>query len=87
MIRQRKIDAVLSSAPPFTCHLIGHALRSLANVRWVADFRYPWARAPWGKGGSARGHQWLESHVIGRADAVALNTPELHREFKRLVRT
>jgi glycosyltransferase involved in cell wall biosynthesis len=81
VIRKRKIDVVLSSAPPFTCHLVGHALRSLANVRWVADFRDPWARAPWGKGGSARGHQWLESRVIGRADAVALNTPELHREF------
>ena len=81
MVRQRRIDVVLSSAPPFTCHLIGHALRSMCNVRWVADFRDPWARAPWGKGGSARAHQWLESRVIRRADAVALNTPELHREF------
>jgi glycosyltransferase involved in cell wall biosynthesis len=81
MIRQRQIDVVLSSAPPFTCHLIGHALRSVCNVRWVADFRDPWARAPWGKAGSARAHQWLETQVIKRADAVVLNTSELQREF------
>lgn len=81
IVRRERIDVVLSSAPPFTCHLIGHALRSICNVRWVADFRDPWSRAPWGKSGSARAHQWLETRVIKRADAVVLNTPELHREF------
>jgi glycosyltransferase involved in cell wall biosynthesis len=81
IVRRHRVDVVLSSAPPFTCHLIGHALRSTSHVRWVADFRDPWSRAPWGKPGSARAHQWLETQVIKRADAVVLNTPELHREF------
>ena len=30
---------------------------------------------------NARAHLWLETQVIKRADAVVLNTPELHREF------
>jgi glycosyltransferase involved in cell wall biosynthesis len=81
IVRGQRIDVVLSSAPPFTCHLIGHALRSICNVHWVADFRDPWSRAPWGRLGSARAHQWLETQVVKRADAVVLNTPELHREF------
>lgn len=81
IVRRHKVEVVLTSAPPFTCHLIGHALKSMCDVRWVADFRDPWSRAPWGKPGSARAHQWLESRVIKRADAVLLNTPELHREF------
>ena len=81
MVRRQKIDVVLSSAPPFTCHLIGHALRSLSNVRWIADFRDPWARTRWGALDGARVHQSLEARVIKRADAVVLNTPELHREF------
>jgi glycosyltransferase involved in cell wall biosynthesis len=83
LVRRQGIDTVLTSAPPFTCHLIGHALRSLSDVRWVADFRDPWSRAPWGRPGSAQAHQWLEARVIGRADAVVLNTPELHREFSQ----
>lgn len=81
LVRRQGIDTVLTSAPPFTCHLIGLALRSLCRVRWVADFRDPWARAPWGRPGSARAHQWLEARVVARADAVVLNTPELHRDF------
>jgi glycosyltransferase involved in cell wall biosynthesis len=81
LVRRHGIDVVLSSAPPFTCHLIGYALSSACQVRWVADFRDPWARAPWGKPGSVRAHQWLETRVVNRADAVVLNTPELHREF------
>jgi glycosyltransferase involved in cell wall biosynthesis len=80
LVRRQDIDTVLTSAPPFTCHVIGHALRSLSDVRWVADFRDPWSRAPWGRPG-AQAHRWLEACVIARADAVALNTPELHREF------
>jgi glycosyltransferase involved in cell wall biosynthesis len=83
LVRRQRIDTVLTSAPPFTCHLIGHALRSLCGVRWAADFRDPWSRAPWGRPGSARAHQWLEARVIARADAVVLNTPELHREFSQ----
>ena len=81
LVRRNKIDVVLSSSPPFTCHLIGHALRSICNVRWVADFRDPWSRTRWGKLHNARAHLWLETQVIKRADAVVLNTPELHREF------
>jgi len=81
VVRRQKIDVVLSSAPPFTCHLIGHALRSLSNVRWIADFRDPWARTRWGALDGARVHQSLEARVIKRSDAVVLNTPELHREF------
>jgi len=81
LIRRQGIGTVLTSAPPFTCHVIGHALRSLCDVQWAADFRDPWSRAPWGRTGSARGHQWLERRVVTRADAVVLNTPELCREF------
>jgi glycosyltransferase involved in cell wall biosynthesis len=81
LVRRHRIDTVLTSAPPFTCHLIGHALRSLTGARWVADFRDPWSRAPWGRPGSARAHRFLEARVVARADGVVLNTPELHREF------
>jgi glycosyltransferase involved in cell wall biosynthesis len=81
VVRRHRVDVILSSAPPFTCHLAGHILRSICNVRWVADFRDPWARTRWRTLENARAHQWLETQVIARADAVVLNTPELHREF------
>jgi glycosyltransferase involved in cell wall biosynthesis len=79
-------DVILSSAPPFTCHLIGAWLARRHGVRWVADFRDPWARAPWGGEDlthSARGRlrRYLERLIVTRADAVILNTPALRDEF------
>jgi len=81
LVRRHRINVVLSSAPPFTCHLVGRAITALSGVPWVADFRDPWSRAPWGKHGSARAHRWLEAQVVLKADAVLLNTPELLDEF------
>jgi glycosyltransferase involved in cell wall biosynthesis len=81
LVRRHSIDLVLSSAPPFTCHLIGYALKSLSKVRWIADCRDPWSRNPWGRRDSLRAHRWLEELTINRADAVILNTPELLEEF------
>ena len=81
LLRQHSIDVVLSSAPPFTCHLIAQALQSLGGVKWVADFRDPWSRTTWSKRGTMRAHRWLEQMTINRADAVILNTPEMLEEF------
>lgn len=81
IIRRHRIEVVVSSAPPFTSHLVARALKSMCDVRWLADFRDPWSRTPWGKRGHARARQWLETQVVTRADAVVLNTPELLHEF------
>jgi len=36
------IDAVLSTSPPETAHLVGETLARHAHLPWVADFRDPW---------------------------------------------
>lgn len=42
IIRKEKIDVILSSAPPYTCHLIGRALSRKSGLPWVCDFRDSW---------------------------------------------
>jgi glycosyltransferase involved in cell wall biosynthesis len=42
IIRKEKIDVILSSAPPYTCHLIGQALSRQSGRPWVCDFRDSW---------------------------------------------
>jgi glycosyltransferase involved in cell wall biosynthesis len=81
LVRRQSIDLVLSSAPPFTSHLVANALKSLSKVKWIADCRDPWSRNPWGRRDSLFAHRWLEEQTVGRADAVILNTPELLDEF------
>ncbi len=40
--REVRPDVLYSSAPPYTCHLIGRALQRETGLPWVADFRDSW---------------------------------------------
>ena len=42
IIGKYKIDAIFSSAPPYTTHLIAKSLSISNKIPWVADFRDPW---------------------------------------------
>jgi glycosyltransferase involved in cell wall biosynthesis len=42
ILRAGPVDLILSSAPPYTCHLIGMALHERHGIPWVADFRDSW---------------------------------------------
>lgn len=42
-IRRTGTRHIITTGPPFTCHLVGLALKRLTGVRWIADFRDPWS--------------------------------------------
>lgn len=35
-------DAIFSTCPPYTPHLIAHTIKKQFNLPWIADFRDPW---------------------------------------------
>jgi len=41
-IAKHRPEAIISSAPPYTTHLIGRALHRRSRLPWVADFRDSW---------------------------------------------
>jgi glycosyltransferase involved in cell wall biosynthesis len=70
------IDAVLSTSPPETAHLVGARLARGApggRLPWVADFRDPWVALHYRKPPSPL-HAWLhrrmERRVLEQADRV-----------------
>lgn len=84
--RQEKFDLIYSTAPPFTDHLIARILKKMTGLPWVADFRDPWARAPWKAeilGDSLRGKAAtkLERQFVHAADRVILNTEWIRKDF------
>jgi len=86
LIRNRGIRLLFSSGPPHSCHLVGWALKAIARVPWVADFRDPWTRRPWldsvaQASWSHRGKVFLERKIVAAADLVILNTEEAREEF------
>jgi len=46
IIKNEKIDIVLSRSSPIGTHIIGGTLRTLSKVPWVADFSDPWMGNP-----------------------------------------
>ena len=38
-----KIDAIISTGPPHSMHLIAQKLHEQNNIKWLADFRDPWS--------------------------------------------
>ena len=84
--RQVRPDVIYSSGPPFTAHLVGAALSRLMRRPWVADFRDPWARAPWREGAFAvERFVWrvCERLVVKHADALLFVTDTNMRDFAR----
>jgi glycosyltransferase involved in cell wall biosynthesis len=71
--RAPRPDVIYSSAPPWTGQLVAAGLQRALRRPWVADFRDPWARAPW-RGDryrfalSAAGR--LERYIVRRADRI-----------------
>jgi len=70
-------EAIVTSGPPETNHLVGLTLQRETGLPWLADFRDPWfqlhlhpAPTSWHRARHAR----LESAVLAHADAVTATT-------------
>jgi hypothetical protein len=82
-VRAGGIDAVISTSPPETAHLVGEAL----GRPWVADFRDPWVALHYRKPPTpfhAARHRAAEAHVLRTADRV-LCASRTHYDAVRVV--
>ncbi len=75
LIKEEKIDVVISSGPPHTTHLIAKSLKSKTGVKWIADFRDPWTDIDYYSGMKRTNFaEWvdskLEKSVLKNADYV-----------------
>jgi glycosyltransferase involved in cell wall biosynthesis len=86
-LKKNPVDAILTSGPPHSMHLIGRKLKKKTGIKWIADFRDPWTNidfynqlaltqiADWQ-------HRRLEKKVLLQADLVLTVSPTMTREFK-----
>lgn len=74
-LKEHPVDAIVSTGPPHSMHLIARALHRKFNIPWVADFRDPWTDidfykdlklTPW----ADRKHHRLERQVLTEATKV-----------------
>ncbi len=86
LLRQRELDAVITTSPPESVHLVGRAL-SRRGLPWVADLRDGWTfeplRPPFPTGLQRRLDAALERRWLGAADAVVCVSEPAAADLRR----
>lgn len=88
-LKENPVDAVISSGPPHSMHLIALQLKKKLNLPWVADFRDPWTNIDyypellltWL---ANRKHHRLEKQVVTSADCILTVGSKMTEEFQLL---
>ncbi len=88
LIKKEKIDALFTTSPPHSVHLVGLILKILTQKKWIADFRDPWdvyakPRFIRSKPGDAA-ERWLNRKVVEKSDWVVSVTEEMTERLKTL---
>ena len=91
-LREHPVDAVVTTGPPQSVHLIGLGLKKALGVRWIADFRDPWTKMFYFKHMglwplAERRHRRLERSVLDGCDAVVSVTPLVRKDFQAMTAT
>jgi len=86
---RRRPQCVISTAPPFTPHLVAWALKKLCGINWIAEFRDPWSCNESGTAEITNGFSdWinrrLEKMVISCADRIVCVTPAMTERYRKL---
>ena len=81
MIRRYRPDAIWSTYPIATAHLIGLSLHKLSGLPWIADQRDPMLddsdpQAPYPPNPRVhRLHRWIEQRIAAKSAAIVCTTP------------
>ena len=80
LYKEQPFDAIISTGPPHTMHLIARDLHRTTKLPWIADFRDPWTNIDFYKELnlswiSDKIHRSLEKKVILEADCIVSVTP------------
>jgi len=83
------VDALVSTGPPHSMHLIALGLKNKLNIPWLADFRDPWTEIDFyhqlrlTKQADKKHHR-LEKAVLSTADRVTIVSWNWALDFNRL---
>lgn len=86
-LTEQSVDAIVTTGPPHSLHLIGEQLKQRFDLPWLADFRDPWTTIHYHKdlklGKRARNlHEQMEARVLNSADQILVTSPGTQQEFE-----
>lgn len=87
-LKENAIDAIITTGPPHSLHLIGLQLKKELGVKWIADFRDPWTdidyfhQLPLTEKSKAKHHQ-LEQEVLRYADVSLVVGETMKKDYQK----
>lgn len=80
LVERYDIQAIVTTSPPHSAHLVGMNLKRRLGLPWIADLRDPildnFAYRP-GGGLTDRFWHWLERSIVHHTDHIVVTCPEL----------
>lgn len=86
ILKNEKIDAIISTSSPLTCHLVAHELKSNNNIPWIADLRDLWTQNHHYQYSFFRKYieRKLELQTLSTTDALTTVSQPLVENLKKL---
>ncbi|MDX8554051.1 glycosyltransferase [Tenacibaculum sp. 1B UA] len=87
-LKENTIDAIITTGPPHSLHLIGLQLKKELGLKWIADFRDPWTdidyfhQLPLTEKAKAKHHQ-LEQEVLRYANASLVVGETMKKNYQK----
>lgn len=91
-LKEHPVDAIISTGPPHSMHLIAKGVARRCSIPWVADFRDPWTKmfyfkhlalTPWAE----LRHVKMELSVLDEATTVVAVSPLVQTDFRQVTKT
>ena len=85
-LENNHIDAIITTGPPHSMHIIGLELKKKLGIKWISDFRDPWTeidyfqQLPLTKK-AIKKHQDLEQEVLINSDMVVVVGETMKKKF------
>ncbi|MGN1214812.1 MAG: glycosyltransferase [Candidatus Cryptobacteroides sp.] len=91
-LREHPVDAIVTTGPPQSMHLIGLKLSRETGLPWVADFRDPWTKMFYFKhlglsSWAEKKHRALEQEVLDNATRIVAVSPMVKEDFEKVTST
>ncbi|MEQ8525105.1 glycosyltransferase family 4 protein [Gracilimonas sp.] len=91
-LRDNPVDAIISTGPPHSMHMIAMNVTKQISIPWLADFRDPWTNIDFFEElrlskYARKKHHKLESKVLKTADDLVVISPTMKKEFQEITNT
>ena len=88
LINELNVDAIITTGPPQSTHLIGREIKKEFRLPWVADFRDPWTTVFYNQffprtKRTEEQDKKLENAVLQECDAITVVSKGLAKEFAK----